>query len=91
MARRAGPADRIADLGGNVDPHRHAGLRTPRWRATLARRLQSLAQADGRLVLEVELVYGHAFKLATAPRVAAETAIPLQQMRDLVRGNQRLP
>jgi malonyl-CoA O-methyltransferase len=25
------------------------------------------------------------------PRMAAETSIPLQQMRDLVRGNQRLP
>lgn len=77
--------------GGNVDPQRHAGLRTPRWRAALLRRLQDLAQADGRLALEVELVYGHAFKLAAAPRVAAETAIPLQQMRDLVRGNQRQP
>jgi len=43
------------------------------------------------VALEVELVYGHAFKLATPSRVTAETAIPLQQMRDLVRGNQRLP
>ena len=78
-------------LGGNVDPQRHPGLRTPRWRSALAGRLKELAQADGRLGLEMELVYGHAFKLASAPRVAAETAIPLQQMRDLVRGNQRLP
>jgi malonyl-CoA O-methyltransferase len=78
-------------LGGNVDPRRHAGLRTPRWRADLIQRLRGLAQADGRVALEVELVYGHAFKVAKPPRMAAETAIPLQQMRDLVRGNQRQP
>ena len=81
----------LRTLGGNVDPRRHAGLRTPRWRADLLQRLQALAQADGRVALEVELVYGHAFKVAKPPRMAAETAIPLQQMRDLVRGNQRQP
>ena len=88
------PQALLAELrtwGGNVDPARHAGLRTPRWRDTLMQRLRTLARADGRVALEVELVYGHAFKLAAPPRVAAETAIPLQQMRDLVRGNQRLP
>lgn len=78
-------------LGGNVDPCRHAGLRTPRWRADLIQRLRGLARADGRVALELELVYGHAFKVARAPRVAAQTAIPLQQMRDLVRGYQRQP
>jgi malonyl-CoA O-methyltransferase len=81
----------LRTLGGNVDPRRHAGLRTPRWRADLIQRLQGLAQADGRVALEVELVYGHAFKVARPPRIATETAIPLQQMRDLVRGNQRQP
>lgn len=88
------PQALLAELrtwGGNVDPGRHAGLRTPRWRDALMQRLRTLARADGRVALEVELVYGHAFKLAAPPRVTAETAIPLQQMRDLVRGNQRLP
>jgi malonyl-CoA O-methyltransferase len=81
----------LRTLGGNVDPQRHPGLRTPRWRDALLQRLQALARVDGRVALEIELVYGHAFKLAPAPRVASQTSISLQQMRDLVRGNQRLP
>jgi malonyl-CoA O-methyltransferase len=88
------PQALLAELrtwGGNVDPARHAGLRTPRWRDRLVQRLRTLVREDGRVALEVELVYGHAFKLAAPPRVAAETTIPLQQMRALVRGNQRLP
>jgi malonyl-CoA O-methyltransferase len=80
----------LRTLGGNVDPQRHPGLRTPRWRDALLQRLQALARVDGRVALEIELVYGHAFKLAPAPRVASQTSISLQQMRDLVRGNQRL-
>ena len=81
----------LRTLGGNVDPRRYPGLRTPRWRDALLQRLQALARADGRVALEIELVYGHAFKLAPAPRMASQTSISLQQMRDLVRGNQRLP
>lgn len=88
------PQALLAELrswGGNVDPGRHPALRTPRWRSQLEQRLRGLARPDGRVALEVELVYGHAFKVATAPRVAPQTAIPLQQMRELVRGNPRQP
>lgn len=81
----------LRTLGGNMDPRRHGGLRTARWHADLIQRLQGLAQADGRMALEFELVYGHAFKVAKPPRMAAETSIPLEQMRDLMRGNQRQP
>ncbi len=83
--------DELRSLGGNLDPRRYPGLRTPRWRAELLRRLQQHARADGSLALEFELVYGHAFKLAKAPRAASEITISLQQMRDLARGNQRQP
>ena len=76
----------LRSLGGNASPERFAGLRTPRWRERLCRELQSLAGADGRLRLSFEIVYGHAFKAGPRPRLAAETAVSLQDMRAMVRG-----
>jgi len=79
----------LRTLGINADPSRHRGLRTPRWRDRLlaALREQALAHAteDGRIALDFELVYGHAFKPAPRVRVAAETRLPLDEMRRMVR------
>ena len=72
-------------LGGNADPQRTAGLRTPRWRARLVEALATLAGPDGRIALAFELVYGHAFKPAPRPSVASETTVSLDDMRALVR------
>ena len=76
-------------LGGNADPRRLAGLRTPRWRDRLCRELQSLAAADGRLHLQFEVVYGHAFKAVARAPVAARTVLRLDDMRDMVRSRRR--
>ena len=76
-------------LGANVDPRRAAGLRTPRWRARLEALLGQGADAAGRIGLSFELVYGHAFKAAPAHRLAAETAVPLQDMQAMVRQGRR--
>ena len=80
----------LRGLGGNAAPGRFAGLRTPRWRERLQQQLtRELAGPDGRLALDFEIVYGHAFKpaprLAVAPqvRVAPET---LRQMARSARG-----
>lgn len=51
----------LRTLGRNASPHRHAGLRTPRWRRDFADRLSSTA-VGGRIALTFEVVYGHAFK-----------------------------
>jgi malonyl-CoA O-methyltransferase len=72
-------------LGGNADPHRAAGLRTPRWRAQLLQALATLAGPDGRIALAFELVYGHAFKPRPKLALAAETRVPLDDMRAMVR------
>ncbi len=72
-------------LGGNADPQRAAGLRTPRWRARLLDSLASLAGPDGRIALAFELVYGHAFKPAPRPALAGETTVSLDDMRAMVR------
>jgi malonyl-CoA O-methyltransferase len=75
----------LRTLGGNADPRRHPGLRTPRWRDRLGQALEALRGADGRLRMEFELVYGHAFRGAPRPRVAEQTAVPLDEMRAMMR------
>jgi malonyl-CoA O-methyltransferase len=70
-------------LGGNADPARHPGLRTPRWRAGLA---AALVPAPGeRPALAFEIVYGHAFRPRPRPRMAAQTEIGLQDMRSILK------
>jgi malonyl-CoA O-methyltransferase len=81
----------LRSLGGNADPARCAGLRTPRWRQRLCDELQQLQGSDGRLRLDFELVYGHAFRAAPKPRVAAETSVALDDMRAMVRSGRRAP
>jgi malonyl-CoA O-methyltransferase len=72
-------------LGGNVDPQRAAGLRTPRWCQRLVDRLDAAAAADGRVGLTFEIVYGHAFKVLPRPRMAARTEVPLDDLRAMAR------
>ncbi|MDO8419675.1 MAG: biotin synthase [Rubrivivax sp.] len=81
--------DELRQIGGNVDPRRFAGLRTPRWRRRLAAALEAGAGPDGRPRLVLELVYGHAFRAAPRPRLAPETALPLDDMRSMVRAGRR--
>ena len=75
----------LRQLGGNVDPRRTAGLRTPRWRDRLCQRLVAGARPDGRVAMDFELVYGHAFRPAPRARLAARTEVPLEDMRAMVR------
>ncbi len=79
----------LRTLGVNADPSRHRGLRTRRWRERLLGALREQARVsgtgDGRIALDFELVYGHAFKPAPRVRMAAETRLPLDEMRRMVR------
>jgi len=75
----------LRSLGGNADTRRAPGLRTPRWRERLCAELLCLAGSDGRLRLDVEVVYGHAFVAAPKPRIAAQTTVALDEMRAMVR------
>jgi malonyl-CoA O-methyltransferase len=72
-------------MGGNADPQRFAGLRTPRWRERLLREFDGLKLADGRLRIDFEVVYGHAFRPAPRPRLDTQTSVPLDDMRAMVR------
>ena len=80
----------LRELGRNLHRARFAGLRGRGWLAQLQRAMQqALAvpgegegqSGEGRLALEFEIVYGHAFKPAPRATVAAETRIDLADMR----------
>ena len=79
----------LRQLGGNVDPRRGAGLHTPRWRERLLARLAERAGPDGRVALDFDVVDGHAFRPAPRPRLAAQTQVPLDDMRAMVRSGRR--
>jgi malonyl-CoA O-methyltransferase len=81
----------LRGLGGNVDPGRHRGLRTPRWHERLVAALAGTAGADGRPALGFEIVYGHAFRPPPRPRVTAATAVPLDDLRAMVRAGRSRP
>jgi malonyl-CoA O-methyltransferase len=83
------PAALLAELRGlgrNVHIGRHAGLRTPRWKAALEQRL---ARGGQRISMTFELVYGHAFKPMPRARVESETSVSLADMRAMVRSRPR--
>lgn len=82
------PGELLAELrgiGGNASALRFTGLRTPRWHRRLQSSLEALRGADGRLQLDFEVAYGHAFKVARKPAAAEQTTVSLGQMRELVR------
>ncbi|WP_046115719.1 biotin synthase [Aquincola tertiaricarbonis] len=81
----------LRQLGGNADPARAPGLRTPRWHHRLKAALAERAGADGRIAMRFEVVYGHAFNPAPRPAVAAQTAVSLDDMRAMVRAGGRPP
>lgn len=80
----------LADLretGRNWRTDRFPSLRGRGWRK---RWLQAVEQglprdAEGRLCLTVEVVYGHAFRPAPRLTVGQETAVPLDALRDQLR------
>jgi malonyl-CoA O-methyltransferase len=75
----------LRGLGGNVATGRASGLRTRRWRDRLIEELQAVCSRGERVALDFEIVYGHAFRPAPRPRLAAETSVPLNDLRTMVR------
>lgn len=78
----------LRDLGANLHPARFAGLRGRAWRQRLEKELtRALAGPDGRLALTFEVIYGHAVKPAPKLKMAAESAMSLQDMRTMLLGS----
>ncbi len=85
------PARLLADLrelGRNLHPARFPALRGRRWEKQLEAALtQHLADPaeDGRLKLTFEIIYGHALKPKPRVKLAAESAVSLRDMRQMLR------
>ncbi|MET0382854.1 MAG: biotin synthase [Burkholderiaceae bacterium] len=71
-------------LGANGDAARFAGLRTPRWRDRLLQALGAARDRQGRVALEFEVVYGHAFKPEPRARLGARTEVGLDDMKSML-------
>jgi malonyl-CoA O-methyltransferase len=71
----------LRTLGGNLHAVRHAGLRTPRWHERLLAQLQHRSDADGRVALSFEVVYGHAVRPRARARMAPVSTLSLHDLR----------
>ena len=81
--------EELRTLGMNTDAARFAGLRTPRWRDRLLAALGAHVDAQGRVVLEFEIVYGHAFKPVPRAKLSEHTQVGLDDMKAMLsRGRQ---
>jgi malonyl-CoA O-methyltransferase len=79
----------LRTLGMNTDVARCAGLRTPRWRDRLLAALGAQVDPQGRVALEFEVVYGHAFRPVPRVKLAAQTEVGLDDMKSMLsRGRQ---
>jgi malonyl-CoA O-methyltransferase len=79
----------LRELGRNFHPARFAGLRGRAWKARLLRALEEHLprQADGRLALTFEIIYGHAMKAQPKVKVSAMSAVSVQDMRAMLQGS----
>ena len=89
------PAALLADLRGmgrNLHSGRFAGLRARGWRDALESAIGAhltAKQGDtGQIALGFEVIYGHAFKPAARVRLTDQSTVPLEAMRDMLRGSQ---
>lgn len=75
----------LRELGRNLHPARFAGLRGRHWYRQLHEGLASLADAQGRITMTFEIVYGHAFKAPPRMKMQAHTHISLADMRQALK------
>lgn len=78
--------EELRTLGRNLHTQRFAGLRGRQWYQHLQQALLALASPDhnGRLVLTVEVIYGHALKPLPKIKMTRESVVALQDMRGLL-------
>lgn len=79
----------LRGLARNLHPQRFAALRGKRWRTRLHQALTTHLpgpQQDGQLPLTFEIIYGHALKPAPQMPLRANSTVPLQDMRAMLRG-----
>ena len=85
----ATPSDLLKDLrllGRNLHHQRYQNLRGRGWKRALDNALLALAKPDQqeRLVLTVEVIYGHALKPLPKVRLAEQSSVTLAQMKSML-------
>ena len=78
-------------MGRNLHRERFSGLRGRAWLAQWHAAMATLAQPrhDGRLVLTVEVIYGHAIKAPARAAVAPTSTVSLQDMRAMLKAEKK--
>lgn len=78
----------LRGLGRNLHTDRFGACRSRAWHQRLCAALEAglPRDADGRLLLTFEIVYGHAFKAPPRAPLGPSTAVPMEDMRAMLRG-----
>ncbi len=74
----------LRSLGRNLHPQRFSGLRGRQWLSTLHQLLRQTLKApdaSGRLALEFEIIYGHAFKVNAISQRASVSEVSVEDLR----------
>ena len=76
----------LRELGRNFHPQRFPALRGRAWKASLMQALEQRLprQADGRLALTFEIIYGHAMKAQPRVKVSALSSVSVADMRSML-------
>ena len=79
----------LVELGRNFHPARFSALRGRGWRKRLENALDAhmARDADGRLSLTFEVIYGHALKPQAKIRVSQSSSVSIEDMRSMLRGS----
>jgi malonyl-CoA O-methyltransferase len=74
-------------LGRNLHQDRPPGLRGRAWRDALCQRIEADGprDPDGRLLLTLEIIYGHAFKPVPRVPMGTTSTVSVDDMRTLLR------
>ena len=77
----------LRTLGSNTHDQRFPGCRSRQWRVQLCEALQEGLPRDekGRLIVRIEVIWGHACAPSGVPAQTGETAISVDQMRGMLR------
>jgi malonyl-CoA O-methyltransferase len=82
----------LRELGANLHPGRFAAARSRAWRARLEQSMdEDLRDADGRIALTFEIIYGHAVKPQPRVKLSAQASVSLQDMRSMLRPGRTNP
>ena len=79
----------LRELGANLNSARFPAPRGRAWKRELVAQLEHLRDADGRLALTFEIVYGHAVKPLPRVSMNARSSVSVDEMQALLRSGRK--